>query len=574
MNKSLTVKEYIRRKALGITGLIESGIDPRVRDDRLTFVNNINEVQKNKLKEYNVWYTGDSDELINFYTRAASIDYNTDPLYNRNKKSYFWAVSSTENDIKRSHSGMPRNIVDTLVNIVGIPRIGVGRPEAALSVLDTRMKEILDENDFARNLIQKARPFTLVEGWGAWKINWDTEFSDVPILIYYRADAVDFIYRSGRLVAIIYKDYYQDEKGHNYILFETRRIAKKDNLPCLFIEKELFRINGDSDVLTPMELKSLPQLRDVAPVICIENFNRFLGYPCIYYEDNTEDCYGRSIFTGKIDLFDDEDQCHSQAANAVRRSTVHEYFNVQYLERDARTGMPKMPHDFDRKYIAFKGAKGGDGAVSGGLPVQVTQPSIDFSQYGMEEQNILLNIINGIMSPATLGIDIGKKDNADAQREKEKVTIFTRNTIKNEEGKTIRAIVNDLLCADELMHFGKLTCKKYDVYVQYDEFADASFESKLEAVLTGWQGGLVSDEMAVDYLYGDSISKEIRERELNFIKQQRDAQQQSMMPEDLAAFGDMGAENAYNDTHEKAHIDEVQEDEGVPELTDYAAIHG
>lgn len=574
MNRNITVKEYIRRKALGITGLIESGIDSRARDERLTFVNNIDEVQKNKLKEYNVWYVGDSDELLNFYTRASSIDYNTDPLYNRNKKDYFWSVASTENGIKKSHSGMPRNIVDTLVNIVGVPKIGVGSPDSVLSVLDDRLKEILDENDFNKMLIQKARPMTLVEGWGAYKINWDSDFCDVPLIIYYRADAVDFIYRSGRLVAIVYKDYYQDADGKNYILFETRRIEKRDTakfgrVPCLIIEKELFRVNGDSEVLTPMSLTSLPQLRDVAPALCIENFNRFLGYPCIYYEDSTEDCYGRSIFTGKLDLFDDEDQCHSQAANAVRRSTVHEYFNVMYLEKDPRTGMPLMPKAFDRNYISFKGAKGGDGAVGGGgLPVQVTQPAINFTEYSAEEQNILLNIINGIMSPATLGIDIAKKDNAEAEREKEKVTIFTRNTIKGEEGKSIRALCNDLLCADELMHKGELTCKKYDVYVQYDEFADASFESKLEAVLTGWQSGLISDNMAIEYLYGDSVSKEIRDRELKFIKEQRETQQQQM---DLGQFGSMGAENDYNDTHEKPVVEEAIDDT-VSEQTEGAII--
>ena len=49
---SISVKEYIRKKALGLLGLIESGIDPRDKADRLTFVNDIDEVLKTKLKEY------------------------------------------------------------------------------------------------------------------------------------------------------------------------------------------------------------------------------------------------------------------------------------------------------------------------------------------------------------------------------------------------------------------------------------------------------------------------------------------------------------------------------------------
>ena len=251
---SISVKEYIRTKALGLLGLIESGIDPRDKADRLTFINDIDNVLKTKLKEYNVWYSGDSDELLNFYTRADTIDYNTDPLLNRNKKSYFWAEAARESDIKRSHSGQPRNIVDTLVNIVGIPDISVTDAAGALSTVSDRLKEILDENNFKRLLMQKARPLTFVEGWGAFKINWDTSFMDVPILLYYRADAVDFVYKSNQLLAIIYRDYYQDEKKKNYVLFETRRLEKRtctvagphfgQRVTCLIIEKELFEIKG------------------------------------------------------------------------------------------------------------------------------------------------------------------------------------------------------------------------------------------------------------------------------------------------------------------------------------------
>lgn len=563
---SLTVKEYIRKKALGLLGLIDTGIDPRVRDERLTFINNIDEIVTNKLKEYNVWYAGDADELLNYYTRASSIDYNTDPLFNRNKKSYFWSVSATETDIKRTHSGQPRNIVDTLVNTIGKPHIGVGKPGGkTLKPVDDKLKKILRDNDFTKLLMQKARPMVSVEGWGAWKINWDKGFRDTPILLYYRADAVDFIYRSGQLVAIIYKDYYQDEKGKNYILFETRRIEPRtiegQKVPCLIIEKELFRINGDSNVLTPMKLTDLPQLKDVAPAIIVENFDRFLGCPFIIYEDNNEDCYGRSIFTGKIDLFDDLDQCMSQSANTVRRSTTHEYFDTQFLEKDDRTGMPMMPKDFDRKYVMYKGVMGADGAASSKEPVQVSQPKLDFAQYSAEETNILLHIISGIMSPATLGIDIAKKDNAEAQREKEKVTIFTRNTFAEEEGYILTTLMNDLLCADELMHKEQLTCKQYDVYVKYDEFADSSFESKLETVLTGWQAGVMSDELAVELLHKDS-SDAVKERELAFIKKQREKDEQQpqapgMNPEDQGGFGELGAENDFNTSHEHPKVSEA-----------------
>lgn len=565
--QTLTHKEYIRLKTLGITGLIDSSIDPIVRANRYLFVNDIDAVKKQRLEEYIMWYLGDSDRLKNFFTRANAISYNTDPLYNENKKSYFWAVSSTEHDIKRTHSGHPRNIVDTLVYIMSIPSISVS---STSSEPEDNLKKILKANKFKQLLTQKSRPMTLVEGWGAWKINWDKSLSEYPILLYYRADRVDFIYQSNQLRAIIYKDFYQDEDGKNYVLYETRRLGDykdektNETTTSLFIEKELYEIT-QSDQLIPCKLSSLPQLKDIVPQLVISNFKHFLGYPNIFYADVSEEFYGRSIFTGKTDIFDDLDQCFSQGANAVRRSTIHEYFNALYLETDPSTGLPIQPDAFDRKYIKYAGATGADGSMPGTTPVQVVQPQLNFVQYNEEERNLLLNAISGIMSPATLGIDIAKKDNAESQREKEKVTIFTRNNLLDEEEDIIAHISNDLLVAYELMNTQNVTCRDYDISVQYAEFANDSFEKRLETVLTGWQSEFMSDEMALEMLYGDNMSKEKRKRELNFIQDRRSAAQQipGNDPSMQGMFGDLGAENPYNTAHEKAEIDSLQQDMGL-----------
>ena len=572
VTQSLTHKEFVRLKALGILGLITSDISPLELEDRYTFVNDITDIKKERLTEYNIWYSGDGDKLKNYFTRANAIDYNTDPIYNENKKSYFWAVASTERDIKRTHSGAPRNIVDTLVNIMSNPNIS-----HTDETIDRNIKKILKENKFNRLLSQESRPLTLVEGWGAWKINWDKTLSDYPIILYYRANNVDFIYNSNKLVAIIYRDYFEDADKKKYILYETRRIGmyKPDDgpetepVPSLFIEKDLFRFTN-SEIMQPCKLDVLPQLKDVEAKLVIPNFRHFLGYPSIFYEDSSGEFPGRSIFTGKTDLFDDLDQCLSQSANAVRRSTIHEYFNTLYLETDDE-GLPMMPNAFDRKYIQFKGTMGADGTNSGTQPVQVVQPQINFEQYSAEEKNIFLQIINGIMSPATVGLDIAKKDNASDTREKEKLTIFTRNGLLDEERDILEHLISDALCAYELMNSGSITCRDYDISVQYGEFANNSLESRLETILTGWQGGILSDESAIDLLWGEQLSKDKRDKELHFLKEQREAQQQAQNPfgsnpEDQGAFGQLGAENAYNDSREKAAIEDLQEDMGIPEL--------
>lgn len=571
----MTKDGFLRNKTLLISGLITTDVNPDTRTRTLTFINNIREIQKIKVQGYNIWYAGDGDGLLNYYTRSDVIEYNYDPIFNRNKKSYFWSVSSKEGDIKRTHSGQPRNIVDTLTSIIGLPRIsvGTGESDSVLKKVDNTLKDILEENDLDRILMQEQRPLTLVEGWGGYKINWDKSVSDNPILIYYRADSIDFIYVSKRLRAIVYSDYYQDENGNDYVLYETRRTENGN----LIIEKELFGVpKGSTDGnIVPMDLKDCSFLKDVQPQIIIENYNGFLGYPCIYFNDSSNFCYGRSIFTGKEDLFDDLDQCLSQSANTVRRSTPQEYFDVQYLEKDDN-GLPKMPQVYDRKYIQVQGGLTGDGGTSGSLPVTVTQPRLDFVQYDAEAQHILIQAISGIMSPATIGIDLAKKDNADAAREKEKVTIFTRNGIIKQEKRILKHICNDLLIAHELMRTGKATCQKYDIDVTYEEYADASWESVLKTVLTGWQAGLLSDDYAVNALHKDA-STEVKERELKFLQENRAAEQNMMNPAAQGDFGALGADNDYNRAMNAVPESDadVREDVGLDraDIANYKDVH-
>ena len=157
----------------------------------------------------------------------------------------------------------------------------------------------------------------------------------------------------------------------------------------------------------------------------------------------------------------------------------------------------------------------------------------------------------------------------------QKATIFTRNNLLDEEEDIMEHIASDLLVAYEFMHLGKgeaLTCAHYDISVQYGEFANDSFESRLETIATGWQSGLMSDEMAVDLLYGENLAPEKRQRELDFIQAQRDAASGMAAASDPSMQGDMGvlgAENPYNDAHEQAEIADLKEDMGIPDLVGY-----
>lgn len=537
-----TLREKLRKKILSFKGLAKYEGTPG--DDRLTFVNDEENIIKTKIREYDIWYSGDSDELLNFYTRQNTIDYNYEPWYDRNKRSYFWCVTSTEEDVKRSHSGQPRNVIDTLVSIIGKPDIQGGDPKLGRNnPINDKIDKIIKNNNFWKMYTQLQLPLTLVEGWGCYKINWDEDLSDYPIIQYYKAEYVDFIYKSNKLVGVIFKDYYTDMKNKKYLVIETRTVKNEFNaefgkkIKSLYIDKQAYEVFGEDDEVKPIKMSDVEQLKDIEEHVVIENFDKLLAVPCVFYEDTNVLCHGRSIFAGKIDLFDDLDQCLSQAANTVRKSTPVEYFNSDFLERDRHTGMPVQPKAFDRKYTMYAGGKTSDGATNTNMPVQVTQPNLDFQQYSDQAIAILMQIINGIMSPATLGIDISKRDNAEAQREKEKVTIFTRNMLIDIEVDILRDLFSQLLCAAECMETGKITVKDYDISITYNEFADDSFENKLAILGDAFNRGNISPKQFMTKLYGHTLSDQDFEDEMNYLTESIEQTRQQQ------AMGMMGVQN-------------------------------
>jgi hypothetical protein len=511
----MQIKEYLRRKLLGLLGLAKT--DGESVEQRLTFINDAEKLIKSRIIEYNVWYGGDGDELLNFYTHEQMLSYNYEPWYSRNKRNYFWSISSTEQDIKRTHSGQARNMVDTIVGITSFPTIKCTNSKEMKELL----AKIIEDSKLKVTYRDEQLPLTLVEGWGCYKINWNLDISDYPYAEYYRAENVDFIYKANRIVGIIFKDYYTDGENKKYMLTETRMLKYDNVLKQRYLEitKELFKTMGD-EIVPVEDFNAVPELAGCEKAYRIDGISCLLAEPCILFKDTSGiGAYGRSIFTGKIDLFDDLDQCLSQNSNAIRRSTVTEYYNSDYLERDENTGMPKQPKAYDRKYVIYKGQTDANGASTSREPVQVTQPQINFAQYTDNAVQILVQICNGILSPATLGIDLAKKDNAMAQREKEKVTIFTRNGIIASETEILRGLCSQLLTAYFLMHNTDKPVQDFSISIKFSEFADESYENKLKILCQAYDGENISDEMYMEKLYGDTLSEEEYNKELAWLKE-------------------------------------------------------
>lgn len=531
----MNIVDAIKQRVLKFLGLEKLVDNPN--SARYEFIHNKDNIIAQNVEEYKVWYVGDGDELLNYYMNFNVKGKYSEATYNRNRSQYFWATATKEDEIKRVHSGVPNAIVTTLVNAIGSPKITMD--DAGVNEVLSR---IMDKNDFTNFINQQQMPMTMVEGWGAVKINIDKELCDVPLIEYYEAQDVDFIYKSNILLGIVYRDYYTNGKN-NYVLFETRRIAGGDS----YIEFELFKIDRN-DNLVPCEFREVPELKDFdGETLVIKGFKHILGVPSKFFFDPNNKNYGRSVYAGKIDNFDELDQILSQKSTTVKVSTPVEYIPSDLIERN-KNGTPMRAKLYNRQFVAIDGIPDGDGKMNS--QIQTTQPQMNIDQYDQAYRGQLDVILTGFLSPATMGIEVAKKDNAEAQREKEKITIMTRNNIIARETTFLKELCCLLLYAQEYMNTGHITLVDHDVSVTFDEFANPSFEDKLETLGGAWKQGYISDEMYIDLLWGDKLSDEGKATELLEIKTK--AQQDNL------SFGQLGS-----DINEPS--DNYQQEEGITE---------
>lgn len=501
----MTIFDRIKQRILKFLGIEHLSGNPN--SDRFTFINDENTVKRQKLDECRIWYVGDSDELQNYYTNRDLSGNAKEPIYNRNKPNYFWGIAVGELPVKKVHSGIPRAIVDTLSNAIGMPNI-------CCEDKDDIIQKIIEVNGFTGKLTQEARPLTLVEGWGGWKIVFDKDLCDYPILQYYEGKDVEYVIKNSMIIGMIFKDFYK-YKGKDYVLMETRRIDNSNSI----IEFELYRLDKSNEV-TKVPLNTIEELAELPEEgYCIEGLKKVLAVPSRYFFDLFDKEHGRSIFTGKLDIFDDMDQCLSQASQTDRVSTPVEYYPVDVLERGSQ-GETKLPSVYNRQFVKSVSFPDGDGKLQG--EIKTTQPQLNFDQYIERFKSLIDIAITGVLSPASMGIDIAKKDNADAQREKEKVTIFTRNNVIDAETKQLKDLFALALMMKEYMDTDTISLKEYDISVKYCEFANPTFESMSAILLPMLTSGGISVEMYVDKLYGDSLSDEEKALEIAKIKEKQE----------------------------------------------------
>lgn len=495
-----------------------------------------------------VWYRGDAGEIEQLFQALDGAGY-------ASGTARFWAKAPSNGEVRKAHSGLPAILVDTLAYLVKSDLNDVefeaggadattdsGEIEAGLQWGDS-IREALDAAAIAArsggqaaagtaraadtweeiatdcrwtDIVGEAVSGVLTVGDGAFKISIDEDVSPYPLLEFWPGDRVEYLRRHGRITGVVFKTVLPAGGGysagsfgdaHN-VDFELREIYEPGS-----VRYELWR----DDRQVP--LSALPELAEYKPVTYDDKFP--LAVPLCVFPSQKYPGRGRSIFDGKTDAFDAHDEVISQWIDAVRHGRVKNYIPEDMIPRDPETGKLLRVDSFGTNFIQVASSRA-EGAA-GAQHIETIQPEIRYDAF-VESYAATLNLcLQGVVSPATLGIDVGRMSSAEAQREKKDVTGMTRNAITDALEKALPQVVRSMLMAYDLLQGH--AAGQYEPKVTFGEYGAPDFDSRVQTVASAATAGVMSAEAVVDELWGASKDAAWKTAEVRRILAERGIEQ-------------------------------------------------
>lgn len=427
-----------------------------------------------------LWYQGDAEELYQFFHQTET------------GTGAFWATSPSTSKIRKIHSGLPAVIADTLAYIVKSDLDKVDAPP--------EWEEIAESIGFTE-LVGQSVCDGLVSGDGAFKISIDKTLTDYPIVEFVSGDKVELEQKRGILRAVIFRTMYT-VKSSRYVLHERYSRGR--------IETTLTDASGNA-----VPLSVVPELADIPPVVEFAG-DYIMAVPVMFYADKKHPGRGKSIFSGgKSQCFDALDEVISQWLDAVRAGRVVKYIPEGLVPKDPKDGSLKSVSSFGAEVIQIRSSLN-EGV---GEKLEISQPDIKYEAYVSTYTQALLMCLQGLVSPATLGIDLGKMSSAEAQREKKDVTGDTRNTITAALEKILPRLIDAVLRTYENMCDG--SPEEHDVTVSFGEYGAPDFDTRVETVGKAAAYGVMSTQTQVDELWGSSKDDNWKAEEVSRIKSEK-----------------------------------------------------
>lgn len=467
------IKEFVAR-LLKINPAVSRRITIK---EPLTFCEN---VLKNQ-----IWYRGNPSELEQFFKQT--VTYGSDNVR-------FWAAVPY-GKVRKIHSGIVGIVIDRYRDMIVADMDGICFGDGGKESKEQDTWNKIAEDCSFGELIGESVSGALSSGDGAFKICID-ETNPYPIVEFYEADKVYFEKMGRKIKEIKFYTLY-NSGSKEYRLEETYGIG--------YVRYKLFSETGKEVPLNTLEETSIFQ--------DIEFDGDFMmAVPLIIFPSGKWKGRGKALFDSKTDNLDALDEVISQWLDAVRMGRIKRYIPEDMVPRDPDTGHLIEANPFDNDYIAMGTIKA-EGASG---KIDISQPQISYEAYVNSYTSFLDLVLQGIISPATLGIDLKKTDNAEAQREKEKITLHIRGKIVESLTAALPKLAETIMKVNDILY--QRSPGEYESTVKFGEYASPDFDSTVSTVVKAKSGGIMSIEQSVEEMYGDTWTKEQKEEEVARLK--------------------------------------------------------
>ena len=472
-----------------------------------------NERYMNNLYRNKVLLTGDASVVEKYYKEDFTL-FETQYAQSAHVGT-FWHNVGKKN--ARVMFGLIKMINDAFVRLVTAGGIEVSvLNNGEETTKDTeRLNNILEENSFKDKLLGLAESYASGLGFAPFKVNYDTDIKNVPLIEVVDPFKTEAITERGFIKGFKFK---KREKYHD-MEFEVQEIwYMNDGEPILEykvfdtkaqnpIEKDIFKL--DKDIVSALGLEFVIENGESV----FRDYTKLKDLPVVL-KNNTpyNSAFPKSPFgeadTEQLDNIEDSlSELLSAMVEEVRKGRIKVMISDDLISKD-ENGHAKEFDDFKLDYEIVKANQ-----AEGSTGIEVVQGEINTEKYlsGIA-QLIMYGCNKANIHPVTVGITGVESivSSQESQVEREKVSLRTREMKVRSWRMVLQELFERVLQVDDIMN--KRSVGEYDIQVEFGEFTNPSPESVVGLLGKSIETGVMSMKKAQKQYFGDNIQEEELEK--------------------------------------------------------------
>ncbi len=403
--------------------------------NRIDFPPKQHEDVLDKMSEWSAWYSGSSQRLLEYYSQKFP--------RGTTKNSSFWN-SYVEEAEERVHIPLATDISKYSAGLLfseqptlSIEEANIKNPSTLATNTQDRLRYIAQKNNAFQAFVEGAESASALGGT-YFKVNWDRDVLDVPLISVVQADSALPVFKYGFLVQVSFFKEVKRDGNNVYRHFEIHTKGK--------IENKLFK--GSSNGMgKEISLSYLDETKDLEPEIDTGIDDILVRYvpndlPNRLWRDKS---VGNSDYQGIIGLFDSLDEVYSSLMREIRLSKADKVVPESWLSYNNTTG--KLEY---KDKMTYTGMNVPPDEMQ--QPVLI-QPKIRTDKYITTMLHLTERIVDSAgYAPQSFGLNIeGRAESGTALRIRERKSLKTRAKKEKYFKQPLEAILTLLLKVDKIV---------------------------------------------------------------------------------------------------------------------------